>query len=68
MTAKRFQQIVTTQMYDCAMDGLAIRKADAADVDFAFAVKEAAFREYAEQVWGWDEVDQRELHEVRFAS
>ena len=50
------------------MDGLNIRKAVDADVDFTFAVKEAAFREYVEQVWGWDEVDQRELHEVRFAS
>lgn len=50
------------------MDGLAIRKAAQADVDFTFAVKEAAFREYVEKVWGWDGADQRELHEVRFAS
>ena len=50
------------------MDGLAIRKADAADADFTFAVKEAAFREYVEKVWGWDGADQRELHELRFAS
>lgn len=50
------------------MDGLAIRNAVQTDVDFTFAVKEAAFREYAEQVWGWDEIDQRELHELRFAS
>lgn len=50
------------------MDGMAIRKADSADVDFTFAVKEAAFREYVEKVWGWDGADQRELHEVRFAS
>ncbi|MDE2886964.1 MAG: N-acetyltransferase [Gemmatimonadota bacterium] len=47
---------------------MAIRKADSADVDFTFAVKEAAFREYVEKVWGWDGADQRELHEVRFAS
>ena len=38
------------------------------DVDFTFAVKEAAFREYVEKVWGWDGADQRELHELRFAS
>lgn len=50
------------------MDGLRIRKADSADVDFTFLVKEAAFREYVEKVWGWDGADQRELHELRFAS
>ena len=50
------------------MDGMAIRKAEATDVDFTFLVKEAAFREYVEKVWVWDGVDQRELHEVRFAS
>ena len=50
------------------MDGLRLRKAVEADVDFAFAVKEAAFREYVEQVWGWDGADQRELHDLRFAS
>lgn len=48
------------------MDGLAIRKAEATDVDFTFLVKEAAFREYVEKVWGWDGADQRELHELRF--
>ncbi len=50
------------------MEGLDIRKAVSADVDFTFLVKEAAFREYVEQVWGWDGADQRELHELRFAS
>ena len=45
-----------------------IRKAVSADVDFTFAVKKAAFREYVEKVWGWDGVDQRELHKLRFAS
>ena len=57
-----------TSIFEFSMDGLAIRKAVQADVDFTFAVKEAAFREYVEKVWGWDGVDQRELHEVRFAS
>ena len=50
------------------MEELNIRKADALDSDFAFSVKEAAFREYVEQVWGWDDTHQRELHNTRFAS
>ena len=50
------------------MDGLSIRQACERDSDFVFAVKEAAFREYAEQVWGWHGIDQRELHDLRFAS
>lgn len=50
------------------MDGLKVRKAVEGDVDFTSSVKEAAFREYAEQVWGWDEINQRELHDLRFAS
>ena len=50
------------------MKELNIRKADALDSDFAFSVKEAAFREYVEQVWGWDDTHQRELHNTRFAS
>ena len=50
------------------MDGMAIRRAEATDVDFTFAVKEAAFREYVDKVWGWNGADQRELHELRLAS
>lgn len=50
------------------MKKLNIRKAHAADSEFVFAVKRAAFREYVEQVWGWDEVYQKELHNRRFAS
>ena len=50
------------------MDGLRIRTATAEDSDFAYSVKKAAFREYAEKVWGWDEGHQRELHRARFAS
>ncbi len=51
-----------------AVEELSIRKANALDSDFAFAVKEAAFRGYVEQVWGWDHTHQRELHNTRFAS
>ncbi len=50
------------------MEGLSIRKADAIDSDFVFAVKKAAFREYVEQVEGWDDTHQRELHNKRFDS
>ena len=44
---------------------LNIRKAYAVDSDFVFAVKKAAFREYVEQVSGWDDTHQRELHNKR---
>ena len=50
------------------MEGLSIRKADAVDSDFVFAVKKAAFREYVEQVEGWDDTHQRGLHNKRFDS
>lgn len=50
------------------MEELSIRKADAVDSDFVFAVKKAAFREYVEQVDGWDDTHQRGLHNKRFDS
>ena len=50
------------------MKELSLRKADASDSEFVFAVKKAAFREYVEQVWGWDDNYQRELHNRRFAA
>ena len=50
------------------MKGLKFRKARAIDSDFVFAVKKAAFREYVEQIWGWDDSYQRDLHNRRFAS
>jgi len=49
------------------MTDLTIRQATAADSEFAFQAKKAAFRTYVEMVWGWDEAEQRELHENRFA-
>ncbi len=50
------------------MEGLNIRKASASDSEFVFIVKKAAFQEYVEQVWGWDDGYQRELHDRRFAA
>lgn len=48
------------------MRDLTFRPASARDSDFAYQVKKAAFREYVEKVWGWDEEEQRQLHEKRF--
>ena len=50
------------------MEELGIREAEATDSDFVFAVKKAAFREYVEQIWGWDETYQKDLHNRRFAA
>jgi GNAT superfamily N-acetyltransferase len=50
------------------MNNLRVRKATADDSEFAYEVKKAAFREHVEKVWGWDEEEQRRLHERRFAS
>ena len=50
------------------MKELSIRKAQATDSEFVFTVKKAAFREYVEQIWGWDDTYQRDLHNRRFAS
>ena len=49
------------------MEGLKVHKAQATDSEFVFAVKKAAFREYVEQIWGWDDTYQRDLHNRRFA-
>ena len=51
-----------------AVEELNIRKARSDDNEFVFTVKKTAFQEYVEQVWGWDESYQRELHDRRFAS
>ena len=50
------------------MEALNVRKAQATDSEFVFAVKKAAFREYVERIWGWDDTYQKELHNRRFAS
>jgi len=50
------------------VEELSFRKAHTSDSEFVFTVKKAAFREYVEQVWGWDDNYQRELHNRRFAA
>ena len=50
------------------MNNLRLRKATANDSEFAYQTKKAAFRKYVEKVWGWDEDEQRQLHERRFTS
>jgi N-acetylglutamate synthase-like GNAT family acetyltransferase len=50
------------------MNNLRLRKATADDSEFAYRTKKEAFKEYVEKVWGWDEEEQLELHERRFAS
>jgi GNAT superfamily N-acetyltransferase len=48
------------------MGTVTLCNAGASDSEFAFRVKRAAFREYVEQVWGWDEAEQQQLHAQRF--
>jgi GNAT superfamily N-acetyltransferase len=48
------------------MDNLTLRKARPEDSGFTYRVKRVAFRGYVEKVWGWDEDEQRQLHEQRF--
>jgi len=50
------------------MNSLTLRKASPKDGEFAYYAKRAAFREYVEKVWGWDEDEQRQLHEQRFGA
>ena len=56
--SRQGQHVVSSLAHDecgigsLAVEELSIRKANALDSDFAFAVKEAAFRGYVEQVWG----------------
>ncbi len=51
-----------------AMNNLKLRKATDNDSEFAYQTKKAAFKEYVEKVWGWDENVQLHLHEGRFSS
>jgi ribosomal protein S18 acetylase RimI-like enzyme len=50
------------------MNHLILRKAGPNDSAFAYRVKWAAFKEYVEKVWGWDEDEQRQLHTRRFGA
>ena len=43
-----------------------LREAGQGDKEFAFRVKKAAFKDYVEQAFGWDEDEQRTLHDRRF--
>jgi ribosomal protein S18 acetylase RimI-like enzyme len=49
------------------MKNLKLRKAATADSEFAYQTKKSAFRGYLEQSSGWNEDEQRELHQRRFA-
>ena len=49
-------------------DNLTMRMAGEDDKEFAYQAKKAAFREYVEQVWGWNEDKQRKLHDQRFGA
>jgi GNAT superfamily N-acetyltransferase len=48
------------------MVDLVLRKTTAVDSEFAYQTKKGAFRVYVEQVWGWDEDEQRAMHQRRF--
>jgi ribosomal protein S18 acetylase RimI-like enzyme len=50
------------------VEEVSLRKAHANDSEFVFTVKKAAYREYIEQVWGWDDDYQRERHNKEFTS
>ena len=45
-----------------------LRQGTIADSEFAYQTKKAAFRAYVEMVWGWNEAEQRRLHERRFGA
>ena len=47
---------------------LTLRVATDGDSEFVYETKKAAFRGYVEQVWGWNEEEQRLLHDRRFLS
>lgn len=49
-----------------ASDGIVLRKAGPNDAEFAYSVRKAAFKEYAEKVSPWDEDEQLRLHERRY--
>lgn len=51
-----------------SMPTLIFRQATAQDKEFAFQTKKAALGEYVAQTRGWDEDEQRLLHERRFAT
>ncbi len=44
-----------------------LRPATAADLDFLWALHVASMKPYVEQVYGWDDADQRAMYEHDFA-
>ena len=48
------------------MDNITLRKSTPIDSEFVYIVKKAAFREYVEQVHGWNEDERRRFHAQRF--
>jgi len=50
------------------MNSLSLRKAIPNDSEFTYCVKRAAFKESVDKGEGWDEDEQRQLHEQRFAT
>jgi len=48
------------------METIALRPATQDDSQFAFDAKKAAVGEYVRETYGWDEQEQRRLHEKRF--
>ena len=54
-------------MLDMGLEGLGLRQAVPEDREFALRAREAAFRPTVEAAGGWNETEQRALHERRFA-
>jgi GNAT superfamily N-acetyltransferase len=50
------------------MDRLTLRKAGPNDSKFAYRARRAAFKEYVDNAGGWDEGEERRLHQRRFGA
>jgi GNAT superfamily N-acetyltransferase len=50
------------------MKEIKLQSATLENSEFAYQTKKMAFKEYVDKVWGWDEDEQRKLHENRFSS
>ena len=48
------------------MTKLVLREAKTADSEFAYQTRKITFKDYIDQVYGWDEEEQRRLHQRRF--
>ena len=66
LTLRDFEKMATT-FFRMSRSSRAM-SATSCDFEFAYSVKKAAFREYVERVFGWNEKHQRKLHEKRFLS